>query len=105
MTVLMASSSLLKFIFLEKIKKSNSQLDQWSNFRFRLADGKVTHSWDFFPKDPPESAALCSDWMAADFAPSHTGWLAQSSTANGWAGRVGYTHAYGNTWAAKEEEE
>lgn len=71
-----------------------------------LMEKSPTHSPGiFFSKDPPESAGLCSDWTAADFAPSHIGWLARSSTASGWAGHVAHTGASGNTWPAGGGEE
>lgn len=63
-----------------------------------------TRSSGIFSTDPPESAGLCSDWTAADCAPSHTDWLAQSSIANGWAGRGAHTGPYGNTWPKTQKK-
>lgn len=53
----------------------------------------------------PASARLCSDWTAADSAPSRTDWLARSSTANGWAACAADTGVYENTWTDNTEKQ
>lgn len=53
----------------------------------------------------PVSARLCSDWTAADSAPSRTDWLARSSTANGWAACAADTGVYENTWMDNTEKQ
>lgn len=67
--------------------------------------------WEGFLDGPetndglPASARPCSDWTAADSAPSRTDWLARSSTANGWAACAADTGVYENTWTDNTEKQ
>lgn len=75
----------------------------WSDERLKGLSG-WSPSQVHQPYSPlPESAHLCSDWLAAGSGLSHTDWLVQSSRASDWPEGDVDTHVYGNIWTEETQ--